>query len=1313
MQEKLLSHYRLIEQIGEGGMGVVYRAYDEQLEREVAIKVLPAGMLADETARRRFRREALLLAKVNHPNVGVVFEFGTEDEVSFLVMEFIAGTRLDAKLARRFLPEKEIIRLGLQLADGLAAAHAQGIIHRDLKPANLRLTPDGRLKILDFGLAQYVLQGSNAVITASLDPGQHITGTLPYMAPEQLRGEQLDARADIWAVGAVLYEMATGGRPFPQSNSPLLIDAILNREPEPIRNLNSRVSAELSNVITKCLDKDPARRYQSALELKVDLERMPAPSSQPAEPSGSSHGSRGSTSGSTTRRLQIAHVLCIGVADDGQSTPEERMDAAENLRSQIYASEQFTRISTEEETVSIVDNDGLCLMFFGNPAAPLRFVQGFCTSEARSKLKIRIGIHSGPVYRSKDANRNETATGSTITLAHDLMLAADTGQILVSKSVIDVVAPLGSWPDAFTEVGEIAAGTAGTTRVFTFVDGDVGRRNRPKKLGSAARPYTLKVRALWLIAPLAVAALIGIYAFVHRRSQVSQLQSGGAVSARRSIAVLGFKNLTGRTESDWLSTALSEMVMTDLAAGEKLRVVPNEDVARAKLEMGLTETEPFTREVLKKIRANLGTDLAVEGSYVVLAAGQLRLDIRLQDVVSGETLVTSGDTGDIDHLFDLVSRAGSKLREKAGVGTLSSDEAESVKASLPSTTEAAKLYAEGLAKLRLMDGLAASQLLRKAVEADPNHALAHSALAAAWASLGYDDKARTSAKNAFDLSSGLSRENRLLVEARYREMSKEWDNAVHNYRTLFDFFPDNLDYGMSLARVQTRAGYGNEALGTVETMQRLGPPLNADPRIDLVGSDAAVAAGDFKKAHAFAVSGAEKAKAHDAKLLLARALRSQALALDDLGDVKTAVGPAQQAKALYKSVGDTNGVASVQEVEGNIFFDGGELDNALASYSEELKSVREVGNKRGEASALNNLALVLKQRGEVEKARSMWEQALLTFREINDQTNLSMTLVNIGGLSLESGDLARAKKTYEQALEVSRQANNKDHIASSLTALGTVMGRLGELDSAQRLLSQASDLDFQNGRKTPTGDKLADLAEIQMWHGDLNGARKSFADALSLSQANGDKSTAAYALMGLGRLALIAAEFSDANTKYEQALAIRKELGEDLTQTRLAQAELMIEQGDKAGAEKLIRGLKEEIGKSGNKNNNLQAAMLLVRALVTDGKVAEAQREMNSALAEATKTQDYQLRLLTLWVQAALQGELGQSAAALATSKKLLAQSVKAGYLMYGLEAQLQGEQFNKSSQSIVRIKDLEKEAMDKGFVLTGRRAKQLWEGRS
>jgi Tol biopolymer transport system component len=274
---QILGHYRILEQIGAGGMGVVYRAHDERLDRDVALKVLPAGTLGDDIARRRFRKEALALAKLDHPNVATVHEFGSQDGVDFLVTAYIPGVTLDTKVSCGAFPQEEVISLGIQLAEGLTAAHEQGVIHRDLKPGNLRLTPDNRLKILDFGLARLIEPEGDAALTASLTHSQEVTGTVPYMAPEQLRGERTDARTDIWAAGAVLYEMATGQRPFQGKTLTGLAADIIHKLPPAPRILKPELSPELERIMQKCLQKEPLDRYQSAKELAGDLRLLQGP----------------------------------------------------------------------------------------------------------------------------------------------------------------------------------------------------------------------------------------------------------------------------------------------------------------------------------------------------------------------------------------------------------------------------------------------------------------------------------------------------------------------------------------------------------------------------------------------------------------------------------------------------------------------------------------------------------------------------------------------------------------------------------------------------------------------------------------------------------------------------------------------------------------------------------------------------------------------------------------------------------------------------------------------------------------------------
>lgn len=268
-----LGHYRVLEKVGSGGMGVVYHAHDEQLDRDVAVKVLPSGTLSDDSMRRHFRKEAMALAKLNHPHIETVYDFGTQNGVDYLVMEYLPGKTLADRLAAGALPEKDVIDLGMQIASALEEAHERGIVHRDLKPANIAVTAKGYAKILDFGLAK-LLRPVDEGTTEIFSDSQAAAGTLPYMPPEQLKGERVDGRADIYTIGAVLYEAASGLRPFREELASRLIDAILHQPVVPPRALNPRITLELETTILKCLDKDPERRYQSARELLVDLRRM-------------------------------------------------------------------------------------------------------------------------------------------------------------------------------------------------------------------------------------------------------------------------------------------------------------------------------------------------------------------------------------------------------------------------------------------------------------------------------------------------------------------------------------------------------------------------------------------------------------------------------------------------------------------------------------------------------------------------------------------------------------------------------------------------------------------------------------------------------------------------------------------------------------------------------------------------------------------------------------------------------------------------------------------------------------------------------
>ena len=316
---KRLGPYEIREKIGAGGMGEVYRAMDTRLGREVAVKVLPAGLSSDAERLRRFEQEARAAGLLNHPNILAIYDVGTHEGAPYVVSELLEGETLRARIGGTPLPPRKAIEYAVQAAQGLAAAHEKGLVHRDLKPENLFITQDGRVKILDFGLVKLTRPEPTGTALTNLpttpvvtDPGA-VVGTAGYMSPEQVRGRETDHRSDVFSFGAILYEMLTGRRAFRRDSAVETMNAVLKEDPPELLESNPNLPPGLDRVVRHCLEKNPAERFQSARDLAFDLEAI-------GESSGPSSASRALAVAARGRKLGTRFaaatllVLAIGAA---------------------------------------------------------------------------------------------------------------------------------------------------------------------------------------------------------------------------------------------------------------------------------------------------------------------------------------------------------------------------------------------------------------------------------------------------------------------------------------------------------------------------------------------------------------------------------------------------------------------------------------------------------------------------------------------------------------------------------------------------------------------------------------------------------------------------------------------------------------------------------------------------------------------------------------------------------------------------------------------------------------------------------------
>jgi tetratricopeptide (TPR) repeat protein/TolB-like protein len=826
------------------------------------------------------------------------------------------------------------------------------------------------------------------------------------------------------------------------------------------------------------------------------------------------------------------------------------------------------------------------------------------------------------------------------------------------------------------------------------------------------------------------------------------------VAARRAIAVLGFKNLSGRPAVAWVSTALSEMLTTELSVSAQLRTVPAEIVSGMRSDFALGDAESLTPEALATIRSHVGSDLVVLGSYGP-AGTAIQFDVRMQDARTGATVLSFADMGTEEELLDVVSRMGRRLRDQLGAGALSADEAATLDAVRPANPVAARLYAEGLASLRMSDAASATRLLEKAAAADPENAMAHSALAAAWSALGYEARAADAVTKAVALSADLSREHRLVVEAQKAQADREWDSAIRTFTLLWSLFPDNDDYGLQLARAQVSGGRAKDSLETVALLRKRSPQIAASPRADIAEAEAAASLSDFRRQQAAAATAVAKGTALGAPLLVAqarlldgqallslgepskamaayeeadriygeagdrrgaaRALQSRAIVLRQQGDLPQARAMYTKALAVYRDIGDQRDIVTVTSNLANVLRQQGDLAGANARYQEALAAARRIGDRRSEAQVLHSTAIVLRQQGDAAGAKARYREALAIRRELGVKNGIASTLNNLANVLYDEGDLAGAKAMYEESLQISRQIGEQSGIALALANVAGVLADRGNLAEAATMYEESLAIRRAVGGKSTIASSLTTLAHLLQDQGKLRQAREAAVEALALYRELGETRGVGSVQYRLGDISATQGDLGAARKAHEEALRIRQKLAEvgTVADSRLALARLSLQEGNAKSAEAAARQSVDTFAAQKYIDDEAMARAVWAQSLVALARPKDAREAIAQAMALANRSQSRLPRFEVEIARALVDAASGRQAVARAALQTIRADAAQMGFLGYAFAARLAiGEIDAERGDARESLASLARDAEAAGYGWIARRAARAGQTR-
>ncbi len=813
---------------------------------------------------------------------------------------------------------------------------------------------------------------------------------------------------------------------------------------------------------------------------------------------------------------------------------------------------------------------------------------------------------------------------------------------------------------------------------------------------------------------LLAAGVAGLYYFYLQRT-APRVPAGAPVSVRPTLAVMGFRNLSGNHDQDWLGTALAEMLTTELSTGSRVRIVSGEEVARVRQSLPAgSSIEDLNEENLAQIHRVLGADLVVVGSYLSLGAvgdGKLRIDLRVLKAPSGDTVTSLPEAGTEDNLFDLVSLLGREMRRELGWADPSPEQVKAAQKLQPESPEGERSYAQGLEKLHVYDAQGARDLLQEAVKAEPNSAVIHSALSRAWAGLGYDAQSLEEARQAVHLASALPNEQRLAIEARFHEASREWAKASEIYRSLLTFYPDNLDYGLQLANSYSVSGRSAEALATVAVLrQQLPSPLRDDPRIDLQEAQIARRLADPGEELRAAKAAADKGRRLAQSQIIGEALLLQGDALFTMGRPPESLSRFREARGLFATAGNQAAMARTLNRMAAVLVYTSDFAGAERHYQEALAIARQIGSSELVAFQNVGLAFVAGFVGDLERSRDLAVEAHTRFVQLDDPLYETRSLFKVTEAAWDLGEVAGARKGYDEVLSQARKSGNRVEEARALNSMGRVLTSTGSLREARQYQEEAFRVARSYGDPVEAASYLAALGQTLTLQGDLKAAQRRLARALEDKRRFGDRLGAALVLGALsdlayrqddlataqryateqwtlaqqvravlvgaaalqrqGRLQIAAGDLAGGRQRLLEALKLADARKAMLLSAgiRLDLARLGLFAGQPAEAESLAGEAARWYGQRGLSRDQARALALRAEALVALGRPGPASEAASqaAALAQPSENPDLQIFVATASAAAA-----ASPAAALDRLREAAAQADQLGFVAAGLEARL------------------------------------------